>query len=788
MCAPTCHLLFHRTSPACKLDSTGRREADGETALPGQWYTVSRARVLCAPPHTRRTHPLCLCVASRAFLLPIVSPVPPPPVVSGVARKSFEYMVLKCESSIGACLQALYMRLPEAGSLMPAQATGGAISSLFGFILSYSPDTSTSAWVTKQLSGSHLDPQSFWDSSIQSRLRLLDHHSASEASKNGRVQEKWDRELGAAEGALATLRYGRNRICPVNTLPPEILVRIFQDFNVSPGNRRRRSYVASLRLGWIVVTHVCRYWRQVALSFNALWRKICFSLGKDWTMEMLRRSGNVPIIYKQHFGSPRFRLQPNVETIVQHMHRIQTLSFQAGSFALDPLFTALMNPAPVLENLELYAFHDSAEFPARQLPEQFFEGQAPRLHRIAMHNIHINWQSPILTRVRYLEIRADGDPGWAYEFAHKLPVLRDMLDGLATAPDLETLILVNAMSNGPASIECPVRLPQLRRLVVWTETAMCHRFVSSLDFPPTTDTELVCYSPEEPGPDAYALISLLSRFNGGLDGSNEPTTTPLVKIACWELDNIFTMQTSHNNEDVPEGLAVHPMPNIRLQILQPLIRDNHRPVGLQLFKAICNALNVRTVRYLALNFPEPPLHSDWRLINTQMPELVFIDTYSMTMAVKFATVLCHPLANPVLDTQTTMPVDNEQGMAFLRLRAWALHHTNFETLFGDFSLGMVLPDMIKVRQQSTKPLKELFLRNCWIEARCVDKLKEIIRVDTDFYHLTDLHHPLGDTRHDDRAEEVEPDGLSYLLHTDDELDDDEMDPPATAYLPPHITA
>ncbi|KAA1474111.1 hypothetical protein DENSPDRAFT_313602 [Dentipellis sp. KUC8613] len=644
---------------------------------------------------------------------------------------------------------------------------------------------------------SHLDAQSFWNSSVQSRLRLLDHYSASEASRNGRVQEKWDRELEAAQSALAALRYGRNRTCSINTLPPELLVRIFQDFDVSPGHRRQPR-VASSRLGWIVVTHVCRHWRHVALSFNALWRKICFSLGKDWTMEMLRRSGNVPLIYKQHFSSPRFRLQPDIETIVQNMSRIRTLSLHAGSFALIPLFTALIKPAPLLENLELYDLLDPADFPAKQLPERFFEGHAPRLHRIALHNFHVSWQSPILSRLRYLEIRIPGDPGWAYEFADELPGLQGMLNGLATAPDLETLILVNAMPKGPASIKCPVRLPRLRRLVVWTETAMCHRFVSSLDFPPTTDTELVCYSPEEPGPEAYALISLLSGFRGGLAGGHEPTTAPLVKIACWELDNVFNMQTSHNNENVPEGLAVHATPNIRLQILQPLIRGNRRSVGLKLFKAICNALNVRTVRYLALNFPEAPPHSDWRLINEQMPELVFIDTYSMNMATSFAPVLCQPSENwgsSYLDMKPILPLDNEQQIVFPRLRAWAMHRMNFGFSARNF-LDVFLHDMLKARQQSKRPLQELFFRNCWAEAESIEKLKQIIRVNMDSSVLANLQDASDDSSHDAGAVEDEADGLSYLQDTDHEPDDDELNPPdddetnspADAYLPPYITA
>src|ERR1700733_10274968 len=74
-------------------------------------------------------------------------------------------------------------------------------------------------------------------------------------------------------------------------LPPELLVMIFIACADPPlAEQEPSSYWLPLRrMPWIVITHVCRYWRSVALGYPDLWKRLRF-FNPDVTKEMICRS------------------------------------------------------------------------------------------------------------------------------------------------------------------------------------------------------------------------------------------------------------------------------------------------------------------------------------------------------------------------------------------------------------------------------------------------------------------------------------------------------------------
>src|SRR5277367_6303724 len=74
---------------------------------------------------------------------------------------------------------------------------------------------------------------------------------------------------------------------PCVTLPPELLRVIFKACadrqSADPGTQY------SSNIQWIAITHVCRYWRSVALGYSDLWRRLYF-FNPDVTKEMIHRS------------------------------------------------------------------------------------------------------------------------------------------------------------------------------------------------------------------------------------------------------------------------------------------------------------------------------------------------------------------------------------------------------------------------------------------------------------------------------------------------------------------
>ncbi|KAI0059864.1 hypothetical protein BV25DRAFT_1787573, partial [Artomyces pyxidatus] len=75
----------------------------------------------------------------------------------------------------------------------------------------------------------------------------------------------------------------------------ELLVRIFH-FLIHSSSPPPDFWQRKISPEWISsTTHICRYWRQVALASPALWTDIAFDLGPRWLEEMVARSKAAPL-------------------------------------------------------------------------------------------------------------------------------------------------------------------------------------------------------------------------------------------------------------------------------------------------------------------------------------------------------------------------------------------------------------------------------------------------------------------------------------------------------------
>ncbi|KAI0263255.1 hypothetical protein BC834DRAFT_791067, partial [Gloeopeniophorella convolvens] len=100
-----------------------------------------------------------------------------------------------------------------------------------------------------------------------------------------------EKQIDDAKRGTLSMRTRRNALVPISILPPELLARIFHfhALNDPP-------LVDDESLGWIVDTHVCRYWRQAALGDGSLWGDIKgFPARNRWIPEMVARSKDAPL-------------------------------------------------------------------------------------------------------------------------------------------------------------------------------------------------------------------------------------------------------------------------------------------------------------------------------------------------------------------------------------------------------------------------------------------------------------------------------------------------------------
>ena len=98
-----------------------------------------------------------------------------------------------------------------------------------------------------------------------------------------------DQDLDTAKRLMLSMFTRRNQLAPISILPAEILARIFHFVAFS-----EEPYL----LGCVLrVTHVCRWWRQIALDDSTLWTHFSTSpWSKEWIAERPSRARNAPLV------------------------------------------------------------------------------------------------------------------------------------------------------------------------------------------------------------------------------------------------------------------------------------------------------------------------------------------------------------------------------------------------------------------------------------------------------------------------------------------------------------
>ncbi|KAJ7635357.1 hypothetical protein FB45DRAFT_1143584 [Roridomyces roridus] len=155
-------------------------------------------------------------------------------------------------------------------------------------------------------------------------------------------------------------------VYPVLSLPPEITSEIFEgsigiddSVSITVGQRIMPVVGANTPL---LLTHICREWRQIAPSNPALWRSLHLldTLPPEAVETWLSRAGNLPLAYHMHMQC-RSRDEPRVvalaKTSIIHAARWQDAHFSIPPSAL-PEFNFEEQSLPYLRHLSLAIYHN----------------------------------------------------------------------------------------------------------------------------------------------------------------------------------------------------------------------------------------------------------------------------------------------------------------------------------------------------------------------------------------------------------------------------------------------
>ncbi|KAF7790708.1 hypothetical protein EIP86_001664 [Pleurotus ostreatoroseus] len=317
---------------------------------------------------------------------------------------------------------------------------------------------------------------------------LLNHQASFEAYMLSHIQHRHPHALDATE--IIHLKTCWNGTLPIARLPPELLSTIFVAYATSI----REDYTLSWRdvqpYLWVQVTHVCRYWRDVAIDCAVLWNWVV-PASVACTQTILSRSRSAPLIINlntQLLGRTRVLSDPKAVNIVykQWAHIAEA--------RIDVPHPALRNiSAPILRSLDVRSWcSDENALDAEPL---FHSSCAPPLRYIRWSG-GLQWHSlaPLLgPKVEELRVTPTFSSitveTWC-SVLQNMPQLRVLsLDGAVYCDPLRGL------SVDSSTVKQRVALPCLQKLLLSANTSILGEacLLTRLSIPPDTDVNLSTY-------------------------------------------------------------------------------------------------------------------------------------------------------------------------------------------------------------------------------------------------------------------------------------------------------
>lgn len=321
-----------------------------------------------------------------------------------------------------------------------------------------------------------------------------------------KAQTEIDDELVALEERMRALRTRRNSLSLISSIPPELLSTIF--VHHAQQTQLLHNPDNPDILSWIIVGHICRHWREVALGTPELWATP-FLNSSQATDEMLTRSKMAPLNLR--IGR-RYRMD-SIQKALMHTERLQVVSLlflhgdTAGCHCIMEFINKLSScSTPKLQSLALEV--GDKQTPRIAIPISF---PAPNLRNLQIKHCDLSWASSALTGLTVLDIKKLSP--------ECLPTLAELISALRRMPALHTLALEDALptlSPNTASLPRAPRamnvqlfhLKQLRLTAKMLEVANVLTRIEST----TPEVRLVCRaSSENPGQEWDLSLPVISR-------------------------------------------------------------------------------------------------------------------------------------------------------------------------------------------------------------------------------------------------------------------------------------
>lgn len=355
-----------------------------------------------------------------------------------------------------------------------------------------------------------------------------------------------------------------NTLTDIASLPPEMLAEIFMqliDSFVGDGTYRNE-FAPKVSYSWIVITYVCRYWRDVALGTPALWQNIIHRpvCKQDGIQEMLARSKHASLairIATKWYPDPK-PVSEELKAIFKQMHRARTIHINAYAHELAALKNEVPARMPYLTSLALRPIDEG------RIPSLFDRCDMPRLRRLTLSKCQIDSSHPVLNRFLAKLVIEDRIPPDVLLILQSRSELQHVeLSGDISFPNYSTTELPTFRERINMQHLTVLRLAGSLQFVVYV--------LDNLILPSTTSVEILV-SGFPYGPNITTLASTIgSRLKA------QVKRQPIVEIrsiACWcrphreshDLER-FVMDLYTNMPAVDTLGGMRSTPHIRLSFL-----------------------------------------------------------------------------------------------------------------------------------------------------------------------------------------------------------------------------
>ena len=391
--------------------------------------------------------------------------------------------------------------------------------------------------------------------SRQQFMNFVDEIFMMDSMTDSSPHEFQNLSLQDADNTIQALKLYRNTLVPIARLPTEILSIIFYLLS-GPSFWALKRTSRHTPITPFFLSHVCHRWREISLNLPCLWSHIILTeLLPAGASQMIALAKMAPLNLEAAVKT--WDLEIVTGQIEAHIHHTRHLSLSASPQDFERMLGRLISSAPSLERLSIKC-SNLTDGPML-VPDNLFNGIAPKLSCLHLDMCSISWVSPLLWGLRELELFTFPRGGRTS--------LNVWFDALSQMHQLERLSLLNNIPIHDSSTRTPmvpglaVVLPSLRELDVIASVLDCFVVLAHLILPALTrlcinakntydsvTPQLIsCVARNAYGPqDTEALQSLYIGILG--DGAAAVAWT-----VPWQDD---TYDGSRFSDDLPDGIRL----------------------------------------------------------------------------------------------------------------------------------------------------------------------------------------------------------------------------------------